>query len=182
MSDPLPPLPEPFAVAPRPLRAPGCGRGALVGCGVLIALFGIAAVAMTLNVNRMMVWVLHRLEQTVDAKLPADLTPAERQRLSAAFAGFYRAVDEGRIEPANVQPLQRELFALSSEVDRGLSRDEVLRLTEALEVAAGRRPSPAVAPDGAAGPPAPRPGTAVRWAPSAARRDGRVLAFVVLPR
>ncbi|HEV8240889.1 MAG TPA: hypothetical protein VGS57_16100 [Thermoanaerobaculia bacterium] len=144
---PLPPLPEPFAPAPRPLRTPGCGRGALIGCGVLVLLFGVGAVALALNANRMMAWVFHRLEAQVTEKMPADMTPAERARFSAAFADLYRAIDEGKIEPAAVQPLQRELFAISTEVDRGLSREQVLRLTEAAEHAAGRAaPAPAAVP------------------------------------
>jgi hypothetical protein len=141
MSEPqasLPPLPEPFAPAPRPLRTPGCGRGALIGCGVLLVLFGVGAVALALNANRMLTWVFQRLEAQVTEKMPADVTPTERARFSAAFADLYRALEEGKVEPAAVQPLQRELFTISTEVDRGLSREQVLRLTEAAEQAAGR--------------------------------------------
>jgi len=142
MSEPLPPLPEPFAPAPRPLRSPGCGRGALIGCGVLIALFGIGAVALSLNASKILVWVLQRLEAKVESNLPADLTASERQRFSAAFADLYQAVGEGKVEPASMQALQRELFAISGDVDRGLTREQVLRLTEAVEEAAGKRPEP----------------------------------------
>lgn len=142
---PLPPLPEPFAPAPRPLRSPGCGRGALVGCGVLLVLFGIGAVALALNANRMLVWVFQRLETQVVEKIPADVTAAERARLSTAFADLYRAVGEGKVDPASVQPLQRELLTLATEVDRGLSREQVLRLTEVVERAATKTPPPDVA-------------------------------------
>ena len=135
---PLPPLPEPFAPAPRPLKGPGCGRGALIGCGVLLVIFGIGAVTLALNANRMLVWVFQRLETQVTAKLPADVTPAERARFSAAFADLYRAIGEGEIDPAAVQPLQRELFAVSTQIESGLTREQVLRLTEAAERAAGR--------------------------------------------
>src|SRR6185295_6206410 len=96
---PLPPLPEPFAPAPRPLRAPGCGRGALIGCGVLLVLFGIGAVALAFNANRMLAWWFHRVESMVVEKMPADVTPAERARFSAAFADLYRTIEEGKIEP-----------------------------------------------------------------------------------
>ena len=139
---PLPPLPEPFAPAPRPLRGPGCSRGALIGCGVLVVIFGTGAVGLALNVNRMLVWILQRLEAQVEAKLPADLTPAERTRFKTAFADLYRTVQEGKVDPADVQELQRELFTLSTDVDRGLSREQVLRLTEAVERASGRTPAP----------------------------------------
>jgi len=153
---PLPPLPEPFAPAPRPLRAPGCGRGALIGCAVLLVVFGIGAVALAMNANRMLAWVFHRLEAQVTEKMPADVTPAERARFSAAFADLYRALEDGKVEPAAVQPLQRELFTISTEVDRGLSREQVLRLTEAAERAAGHPAAPG--PPGEATPlPAPAP-------------------------
>jgi hypothetical protein len=156
MSDPLPPLPEPFAPAPRPLRGPGCGRGALIGCGVLIALFGIGAVALTLNADKMLVWILQHLEAKVEAKLPPDLTPAERQRLPAAFQELYRAVGEGKVQPSSVQSLQRELFAVSGDVDRGLTREQVLRLVAAVEEAAGHPPPPEQGtPPATAGPPSP---------------------------
>ena len=153
MSDPqapLPPLPEPFAPAPRPLKSPGCGRGALIGCGVLVAIVGIGAVGLALNVNRMLVWILQRLEAQVETKLPADLTAEERTRFKSAFADLYRTVQEGKVDPIAVQSLQRELFALSSDVDRGLTREQVLRLTEAVEKAAGR-----ASPAGALPPPRP---------------------------
>jgi hypothetical protein len=142
---PLPPLPEPFAPAPRPLRSPGCGRGALVGCGVLLVLFGIGAVALALNANHMLVWVFQRLETQVMEKVPADVTPAERARLSAAFADLYRTIGEGDVDPAAVQPLQRELLTLATQVERGLSRGQVLRLTEVVERAAAKAPPPDVA-------------------------------------
>src|SRR3954451_9749964 len=142
MSDPvdprtLLPLPEPFAAAPKPLKKPGCSRGALVGCGALIALFGIGAVALTLRADRMLVWILQRLEAKVESKLPADLTPPEKQRLTAAFDHLYHSLDQGKIDPASIQGLQRELFTLSGDVDRGLTREQVLRLTDAVEKAAG---------------------------------------------
>ncbi len=79
--------------------------------------------------------------------MPADVTPAERARFSAAFADLYHALEEGKVEPAAVQPLQRELFTISTEVDRGLSREQVLRLTEAAEQAVGRAaPAPVAVP------------------------------------
>jgi hypothetical protein len=160
MSEPLsnlPPLPEPFAVAPRTLRAQGCGRGALIGCGVLIAIFGIAAVGLTLKADEMLVWILHRLEEKVAAKLPADLTPVERQRFSAAFEDLYASVGKGKVDPVAVQSLQRELFAVSGQVETGLSREQVVRLTAAVEAAAGKAPpqTPGGAP--AAGGPLPAP-------------------------
>ena len=150
---PLPPLPEPFAATPRPLKSPGCSRGALIGCGALIAIFGIAAVALTLRADKMLVWILQRLEAKVEAKLPRDLTPTEKQRFTAAFDHLYGSLEQGQIDPVSIQGLQRELFALSGDVDQGLTREQVLRLTEAVEKAAGG--AGASAPDSSPAPVAP---------------------------
>jgi hypothetical protein len=158
MSEPLsnlPPLPEPFAVAPRTLRAQGCGRGALIGCGVLIAIFGVAMVGLAMNKDRLLHWIFERMQTQIEAHLPADLAPAERGGLSAAFADLYRAMGEGKVNPESAQALQRELFAVASDIDRGLSREQVLRLTSAIERAAGKAPEP-----GGVGPPVPEPSTA----------------------
>jgi hypothetical protein len=149
MSDPrpLPPLPQPFAREPRPLRTggPGCGRGVWVGCGALLLLFLVASIAVSFRADELMVWVLGRLEERVSTQLPEELTAAERQRFGDAFDELRRAVERGRVDPAALQPLQRTLFALSDDVERGLSREQVLELTEAVERAAGG-PGPAASP------------------------------------
>jgi hypothetical protein len=161
---PLLPLPEPFAAAPRPLKRPGCSRGALIGCGALIALFGIGAVALTLRADRMLVWILQRLEAKVESKLPPDLTPPERQRFTAAFDHLYSSLQQGQIDPVSIQGLQRELFTLSGDVDRGLTREQVLRLTEAVEKAAGGAGAGAASAPGSVAPGMP-PGAATPTPP-----------------
>jgi hypothetical protein len=156
---PLPPLPRPFAPAPRPLRAtPGCGRAGLIGCGVLVILFGVAAVALSFRADAVMVWLFRQIESRVEARLPPDLTPAERERFDEAFASLYRSLEMGRVEPASMQALQGELMATAGRVERGLTREQVLALTAAVEqAAAGSAPSPRPSPTplGLPGPEAP---------------------------
>jgi hypothetical protein len=160
VSEPLPPLPEPFAAQPRPLTRPGCGRAALLGCGVLVVLVGVGAVLLALNANRISSWLLHKLETTIAGKLQPEVPPADRARFSAAFAELYRAIEEGKVDPVAVQTLQRELIALSSQIDSGLSREQLQRLTEAVESAAGKAPAEE-RPGGAGAAPSPaRPGAA----------------------
>ena len=150
---PLPTLPKPFAAAPRPLRTgPGCGRGVWIGCGGLLVVLLVAMVALTFRADEMMVWLLTRLEEKVAAKLPADLEPAERERFTASFAELNDAVERGEVDPQALQELQRTLFTLSGDVERGLTRQQVLELTGAVERAAGVREPGA---DGAAPQPAP---------------------------
>jgi hypothetical protein len=150
---PLPPLPEPFAQAPRPLRSPGCGRGALIGCGVLIALVGVAAVGLSMRFDRVLVWMYKQIETSIAAKLPPDITPAERDRFTAAFEDLYASIGAGKLDPASLQDLQRELLGIVGGVDSGPTREQVRRLTEAVERAAGKGEKPAGAPT--ASPPLP---------------------------
>jgi hypothetical protein len=143
---PLPPLPEPFAPAPRPLRSPGCGRGALIGCGVLIALFGVAAVGLSMRFDRVLVWMYKQIETSIAARLPADITPAERDRFKAAFEDLYASIGAGKLDPVSLQDLQGELLGIVGGVDSGLTREQVQRLTEAVEKAAGKGEKPGGAP------------------------------------
>lgn len=139
MSDPrpLPPLPQPFAPAPRPLRSSaGCGRSGLIGCGVLVALFGVGAVALSFRAEAVMVWLFRQIEARIEARMPADLTTAERERFDEAFAGLYRSLEMKRVEPAAMQSLQSELMTVAGRVERGLSREQVVELTAAVERAA----------------------------------------------
>jgi hypothetical protein len=151
MSDPrpLPPLPQPFAPAPRPLRSPGagCGRTGLIGCGVLVALFGVGAVALSLRAETVMIWLFRQIEARIEARMPSDLTAAERERFDEAFAALYRSLEMKRVEPAAMQSLQSELMAVAGRVERGLTREQVLDLTAAVERAArGGVPAPDESP------------------------------------
>jgi hypothetical protein len=144
---PLPPLPRPFAPEPRRLQGrEGCGRGALIGCGVLVLLFGVAAIALSTRAAELSVWLLRKLEARITAELPADVRAVERDRLQRAFADLYAAVEGGDVEPAAMQELQRRLMTLAGEVERGLTREQVAELTAALERAAGGGPSLEPAP------------------------------------
>src|SRR5581483_12280882 len=107
----LPPLPEPFAAAPRPLRGAGCSRGALIGCGVLIALLGISMVALTARGNAIVDWFFQRVEAKVDTNLPHDLPAADRDALAAAFRHLHDAMNSGRVDTAALAAAEREMIA-----------------------------------------------------------------------
>jgi hypothetical protein len=155
---PLPPLPKPFGPTPRPLRmsGAGCGRGVWIGCGAGLLLFLVVSVALTFRADEMMGWLLGRLEESVSQKLPSDLLPAERERFTAAFEDLERSVASGSVDPVALQALQRTLLDVSGDVERGLTRAQVLELTEAVEKAAGVDGAPETpeADDGTMGPPA----------------------------
>lgn len=144
-----PEVPQTFADDPRPVAAEGgCGRASLIGCGVLVVLVGIVFVLVAFNVEAVLVRLL-RLQQTaMERSLPADLPAAERERVDQAWSGLYRAIDEGEVEPEAIQRLQRELMETTPGPDRRLSREQVRRLTEALEAtAAGEMPPEAPSPE-----------------------------------
>ena len=153
---PLPPLPRPFAPAPRPLRTgPGCGRAGLIGCGALVALFGVGAVALSLRAEAVMTWLFRQIEARIEARLPPDLEPGERERFDEAFASLYRSLEMKRVEPAAMQALQGTLMDVAGGMERGLTREQVLELTAAVEGAASGMPSEGADPGPTATPRAP---------------------------
>jgi hypothetical protein len=132
----------------------------LIGCGVLIVLFGVGAVGLTLKANEILVWVLRKMEDKIAGKLPADLTAEERKQFETAFEDLYASVGQGKIDPVAVQSLQRELLTISGQVESGLSREQVLRLTAAVEAAAGKARPDADEGTGERGSPAATPAAA----------------------
>ena len=148
----LPPLPRPFDTEPRSISPSGCGRGALVGCGVLVVLFGIAGVVFVAKANDMLAWLMEKLEDQIVATLPDDLPPDERQRLDQAFDDLYEAIAGNDFDPIALQSLQPFLLEATQKASQGLSREDVRDLTEAIEKAAGRGPPEVEDPE-----PAPTP-------------------------
>ena len=130
-------VPRPFAEEPKTVSGEGCGKLALLGCGGLILLFGIAMVLFALNVQDVMVWIMNRFEAQIEQSLPEDLPPEERERLHAAFDAFEDAVAEGRVDQASLTQLQGKIMEMSEDAGTGLTREQVRELTVALEEAAG---------------------------------------------
>lgn len=156
MSEPAsqPVEPQPFAGEPR-APAAGCGRQLMIGCGVLVVVFGVGLLVVLWKaadwMPRLFRWSMEQTEQALVARLPADLDAATRERLAAAFDGAADAVAEGRADPAALQRLQTELLAVLRAA--ALERDDVVRLIEVLEEVAGRPAGEPAAP--AREPPAP---------------------------
>lgn len=135
--------PQPFSEGPR--QAPGgCGRPLLIGCAVTVVLLGLLLLGVLWKARDLMPalfrWSLDQFEQQVTDSLPADLSEADRERLSAAFDAAADAVEDGTADTAALQRLQGELL----EVARAgrLSREGVVELIEALEAVAGERAPP----------------------------------------
>ncbi|TNF84828.1 MAG: hypothetical protein EP299_00435 [Acidobacteria bacterium] len=136
MSEPLPQ--QPFTPdAPATTPGGGCGRPLLIGCGILIVLLGIAAAVFVIKAKDLFGWAMAQFEEEVVRMLPDDLTTEERQRLDAAFDAALDAWDASEADPVALQRLQEELWQTISRNTDKLSREDVAKLTRALERVAG---------------------------------------------
>jgi hypothetical protein len=151
-STPVSPFNPPITQVPR--GGPGCGKPLLIGCGVLVLLFAAGLVTLAVEWRAVLRGYFQVLEASLAPRLPADLTPAERDRLHRAFAGAasFDAADETKL-PA-LQRLQRKVVLLSGS-QTPLSHRDVQELAENLE--ALHRLPPAAAPPAGAPPGSPVP-------------------------
>ncbi len=150
-----PPVPRPFA--PEARQAPGgCGRPALIGCGVLVLLIGIASIAFVVKAKDLLAWLMTKIETQVVEALPADVTDGERARLVHGFAAAKEQIRQGNVEMPALKALQLQLQKASEKAPKKeLSRDDVLDLLSALERVGGLLPADQPVPD--AGEPAAAP-------------------------
>jgi hypothetical protein len=145
-----PPTPPSTPASPfhpgRPL-SPGGGSGKrplLIGCGALLVLLGIAAVVLVAKRAEFVGWMFQKLEAQILAKLPDDVTPEERQRLDDAFDAAAAAIGSGAADQSKADQLNSVLLELA-QGGRQITREDVLKLTQALEEVAGKKsPEPDV--------------------------------------
>ena len=139
--------PAPFAARPIEPRGGGCSKPALVGCGVLFLLLGVAGLVFVLKAKGMLVWSLEKVEAGILGNLPGDMTEGDRDRFTAAFTSAKTAIENGKIDPAALQALPRELMKAVQQPKGKLTREQILDLTMALERLGGVA-TPGVAPPG----------------------------------
>jgi|CXWL01.1.fsa_nt_gi hypothetical protein len=148
----------PFDPQPAPAARGGCGRIALLGCGGLLLLTGVAAVIFVLKAKDFVRWGFEKMQAEVqakiEAKMPPDLTAEDRERLRQAFAAATAKASSGEADQAAMQRLQGELVAVVRKAETGLTRDDVVALTVSLEALGGTAPN---APPGAVTPDAEAP-------------------------
>jgi hypothetical protein len=179
-----------------PRDGPGCSKPLLIGCGAMLLLLVVGVVVVRIEAPAIIRWTFRLTEASLTPRLPADATPAERQRLHQAFVAAGRAVGTEQTDLANLQRVQHEIIALSGSQAQ-LTHQQVRELTEALESLAHRpgSPVPAPAPGLPGGPPprgaprrpapagsiarAPAPGAAT-GAPNAAPAGLASLTFAVM--
>lgn len=166
MSEPQPgPSPAPFTPTSPPVAAGrGCARPALIGCGVVVVLLGVAALVFLIRVRDILAWTFHQMEDAVVAKLPTDTPQADRERLRDAFAAGARQAAKGELDASALQAVQVELVAFTGKPEGQVTHADVQRMIEVLEKFSGLAPEPAKgtpptpeSPPGASPPPAASP-------------------------
>jgi len=141
MEPPIPPSAPPAPFHPgRPPSAGGASgkRPLLIGCGALLVLLGIAAVILVAKRAEVVGWMFQKLEAQILAKLPEDVTPEERQRLDQAFDDAAQAIGSGAADEAEADQLNSVLLE-TAQGGRQITREDVLKLTAALEEVAGKK-------------------------------------------
>ena len=128
-----------------PRDGPGCSKPLLIGCGLVLLLLVVGVVVIRVEAPAIIRWTFRLTEASLTPRLPADATPAERQRLHQAFAAAGRAVGTEQTDLANLQRVQHQIIALSGS-QAPLTHQQVRELTEALESLAHRPGTPVPAP------------------------------------
>ncbi len=143
-----------------PRDGPGCSKPLLIGCGLVLLLLVVGVVVIRIEAPAIIRWTFRLTEASLTPRLPADATPAERQRLHQAFAAAGRAVGTEQTDLANLQRVQHQIIALSGS-QAPLTHQQVRELTEALESLTHRPRTPV---------PVPAPGLPGRPPPGGAPR------------
>ncbi len=138
-----PPPPSPFTTPtpfePAPIRPRGgCGKPALIGCGVLLLLFGIGMILLVAKMPALLSYFFERMEQQVVAQAAPDVTAEDKRRLHEAFAAAREAMVRGKADTTRSQELNGKLMEISRRSP--IPREAILELTEVLEAVAGRKP------------------------------------------
>lgn len=153
--EPPPPPASPFNPTLQPALPPGrsgCPKPLIIGCLAVIVLGGIALIVgfvwVGKNFSKLLTFSLGQAENGIFAQLPQDVTSEERERLRSAFQGARQRI-ESASNPQEIaeesQQLNMKLLAVARK-GKGLTRQEVLELTEDLEKFASGDSSPPAQP------------------------------------
>jgi hypothetical protein len=173
MTEPTTPPAEPFAAAPVEPRAGGCSKPALIGCGVVFLLLGVAGLVFVMKARDLLIWSLDRTRTGVLANLADDVPATDLERFDAAYAAATTRIRDGKIDSTALQGLQSQLMRAIENPREKVSREKFLALVEALEKVGGIEPpaAPGEAPVAPAEPPpATAPGQGTAALPPAALR------------
>ena len=142
-----PPPVSPFNPAPGPVvpqGRTGCSKPLIIGC---VTIFLVGAIALlvglwyvTTHAAALLQWSFQQMETGLMAQLPKDVTPEEKANLQKAFADVRQAVQEKKVGPERLQPIQWKMMEVARK-GNNLTRQDILDLTRTLQEAV--RPAPA---------------------------------------
>lgn len=154
---PVPPPPSPFQPEKaRPVVGRGCGKPLAIGCGLFVLLFLVAIGIFTVKMHDILAWTIEMMGDEVVERAPEDLSGSETERLRTAVAAAAERARSREVDETALRRLQGGFLEISGKVE--LSREDVLRFTEAMEDFAGTGgagsgsgivPAPEAAPEAA---------------------------------
>jgi hypothetical protein len=151
-----PPPASPFNPAPRPIpqSGGGCSKPVVVGCIVIVLAGAIAVLGGIYYVGTHAValfqWSLQQMENNLLVQLPKDVTPEEKANLHQAFADVRQAIQDGKVPPERLQPLQFKIIEITRK-GSSVTRQDIVDFTHSLQEVAGKpvgAPPPAATPAG----------------------------------
>lgn len=127
-----------------PFQPPADGGGRkpgplLIGCGVFLALIGVAILLFMIRgeawVRGILAWSLGTVEEQVATAYPEELSAQERARLRSAFEAARVSIREAeQIDVEALQALQPVMLEVSRAIAAdGLTRRQCLEMAAALE-------------------------------------------------
>jgi len=131
---------QPFHSDPSMPTTGGCGKPALIGCGVLILLFGVASIFLMVKARDMFAWIVTRMEVEVVRVLPDGTDAVQKERLSRAFRAARDSILDGELDPLELQDLQQQLARVTKIREGKMSPEDVMNLILALEKVGGIQP------------------------------------------
>lgn len=140
--------------APAPLEPTAAGRGwgkkILVGCGVVALVVAACLLAVILYLRRHPERATDFVMNQVETHYAADVTPAEKDDLRAAYARFRTALQEHRVPPEVLEGFRSRVMVSgsSNEFTREQVRDltSLFRQAVAARSQSGSAPTPVLSP------------------------------------
>jgi hypothetical protein len=120
----------------------------VVGCIVIVLVGAIAVLGGLYYVGTHAValfqWSLQQMENNLLVQLPKDVTPEERSNLQQAFADVRKAIQDGKVPPERLQPLQFKIIEITRK-GSSVTRQDIVDFTRDLQDVAGKPAGPAPA-------------------------------------
>lgn len=138
-----PPPASPFNPTPRPIPqgSGGCSKPLVVGCVIVVLVGAIAVLGGIYYVGTHAValfqWSLQQMENNLLVQLPKDVTPEEKANLQQAFTDVRKAIQDGKVPPERLQPLQFKIIEITRK-GSSVTRQDIVDFTRSLEDVAGK--------------------------------------------